>query len=114
MKEAERAVAGCSSKGKGKGGKLWQTTDHGARARAQQDLEEAQTEQARVAVGLQMKAIDFLFSMPAMVSLHCALQRDSPENIPEWWALKDCIVCGHGIASVCHELSSVMHKYIGG
>lgn len=112
MKEAERAVASCSNKG-GKSRRT-QATDHGARARAQQDLEEARTEQARVAVGLQMKAIDFLFSMPAMVSLHCALQRDSPESIPEWWALQDCIVCSHDIASVCHELSSVMHKHIGG
>ena len=113
MKEAERAVTRYSNKGGGKSRRT-EATGRGARGRAQQDLEQAQTEQARVAVGLQMKAIDFLFSMPAMVSLHCALRRDSPQSIPPWWAMQECIVCGHHIASVCHELSSVMHKHIGG
>ena len=110
VREAERAVMG---KGQGKR-RRYAATAHGAQARAQQNLEEAQAHQASVAVGLQMDEIDFLFSMSAMVSLNWALERDAPNEIPGWWAMDSCIVCGDRVASICRELSSVMHKHIGG
>ena len=123
MRDAERAVAATGkAKGKGKSqrtqahGAQNRATDHGTRekSRAQEELRAAKVERERCAVGLQMEEIDFLFSMSAMVSLHCAMQRDNPQNMPNWWWENNCIVCSDNIASICHELSSVMHKHIGG
>ena len=111
-KQVRRALNPAKGKGRGKKG----ATGHGASATGhiasytQWDLDRAQAATAEVAVGLQMKELDFLFSIPALVGLQCALQTDSPQHIPEWWSPDTCIVCGNANASVCHALSSEMDR----
>ena len=82
-------------------------TGHGALRR---NLERAKAARVAAAVGLQDGGVPFLYSLPAMVALQCALLRDCPGEIPEWWSPDKCVECGSAVATLCHSLSSDMNR----
>ena len=98
------AVAGKGKKGRGNKGGGTATTDPGV---ARDNLAKAEADMAKLAMGLQMREMDHLYSMSAMVALDIACRRDNPEQTPEWWSSDACIVCSNADATRCHALSGI-------
>ena len=78
-----------------------------AKGKGRGEVASAAAAMRALAVGLQMDGMDYLFSMAAMVALDCALKRDGPERIPDWWSQDSCVVCSDPCASTCHALSGI-------